>query len=181
MSDADEFEGVELFEVFASRTQTKNPYFVFDSPQTLLECAQEYFKWTKANPYKESQAFAYQGELTIEKLPKMRVVTHDGLCLYLGITRGNYDRYRNDPQFAAVTELIDQAIREQKFTAAAAGLLNGNLIARDLGLGDKVSNELTGKDGGPIETRNANVSVEAKDAVEAARIYRDLMTGDDND
>ena len=44
-----------------------------------------------------------------------------------------------------------EIIRTQKFAGAAADLLNANIIARDLGLADK--NEVTGKDGGPVEVK----------------------------
>ena len=47
-------------------------------------------------------------------------------------------------------EVIQDA-REQKFTGAAADLLNANIIARDLGLKDNVSNEHTGANGGAIK------------------------------
>ncbi|MDC9826565.1 terminase small subunit, partial [Devosia sp. ZB163] len=43
---------------------------------------------------------------------------------------------------------VDEIIRAQKFEGAAAGLLNPNIIARDLGLADK--QELTGKGGSPL-------------------------------
>jgi len=38
-----------------------------------------------------------------------------------------------------------------KFEAAAGGLLNPNIIARDLGLAERT--ELTGRDGEPIKTQ----------------------------
>jgi hypothetical protein len=41
--------------------------------------------------------------------------------------------------------------REQKFTGAAAGLLNGNLVARELGLADKA--EVTGEGAAPSKWR----------------------------
>lgn len=50
----------------------------------------------------------------------------------------------------------EEIIRRQKFEGAAADLFNPNIIARDLGLADK--SELTGKDGGPIETKSENVT-----------------------
>lgn len=45
--------------------------------------------------------------------------------------------------------MINDAIRHQKFTGAAADLLNPMIISRDLGLADK--SELSGPDGGPME------------------------------
>jgi hypothetical protein len=45
-------------------------------------------------------------------------------------------------------ERAESVIYTQKFTGAAANLLNANLVARELGLADKT--ELQGKDGGAL-------------------------------
>ena len=50
---------------------------------------------------------------------------------------------------AGVLNFIDSVIREQKFSGAAAELLNSALIARDLGLADR--QEISGPEGGPME------------------------------
>jgi hypothetical protein len=71
--------------------------------------------------------------------------------LFLDISRQTWNDYKKLPDFIAVTEQAENVIRSQKFGGAAAGLLNANIIARDLGLSDKT--ELTGKDGGAIETK----------------------------
>ena len=58
---------------------------------------------------------------------------------------------------ADLSEVIataESAIFTQKFEAAATGLLNANLISRDLGLADR--KELTGREGGPIETKETS-------------------------
>ena len=64
--------------------------------------------------------------------------------------------YTEKDDFSAVTTRIEDIIYEQKFTGAAADLLNPNIIARDLGLADK--KEVSGPDGDAIEiddiTRN---------------------------
>jgi hypothetical protein len=39
--------------------------------------------------------------------------------------------------FSQIIARIENVIYSQKFTAAAAGLLNANIIARELGLADK--------------------------------------------
>lgn len=87
--------------------------------------------------------------------PKLRAMTIRGLCLFLDISQETWRSWR-DPNnvrfredFVAVIDRVEGIITEQKFAAASAGLLNGNIIARDLGLADKT--EVTGKDGGAIE------------------------------
>jgi DNA-packaging protein gp3 len=127
----------------------RNP--IFASAGDLWTACVEYFEWVEENPLFEAKAFAYEGCVTIEKLEKMRAMTIDGLVLFLDISRQTWNEYKKLPDFIAVTEQAENVIRSQKFGGAAAGLLNANIIARDLGLSDKT--ELTGKDGGAIETK----------------------------
>ena len=122
---------------------------IFESPEKLWDAACEYFEWVEDNPLYETKAFAYQGEVTQEAIPKMRAMTLDGLYLFLDITRQTFDNYREREDFFTVTMQIEQTIRSQKFAGAAADLLNANIIARDLGLSDK--KELSGPDGAPME------------------------------
>lgn len=118
---------------------------LFASPELLWEACCEYFEWVAANPLWESKAFAFQGVVTIEQLPKMRAMTLDGLTLFLDIDRRTWNAWRDQEDFSEVVMKADQVIREQKFAGAAADLLNPNIIARDLGLTEKTSNEHTVK------------------------------------
>jgi hypothetical protein len=122
---------------------------IFATPEQMWEACIEYFEWVEANPLHESQAFAYQGTVKVEALPKMRAMTITGLCIFLDIVRSTWDEYRTREGFAEVLTRAEEIIRAQKFEGAAAGLLNANIIARDLGLADK--NELTGKGGEPVQ------------------------------
>jgi hypothetical protein len=119
----------------ARSTHGRRP--IFADADALWAAATEYFEWVEANPLKEAQAFAYQGAVTTHELPKMRAMTLMGLCLFLDITRETFGQYRDRNGFADVTTRIDDVIRTQKFEGASAGLLNPNIIARDLGLADK--------------------------------------------
>jgi hypothetical protein len=121
---------------------------IFDAPPDLWEACIEYFNWIEANPLYEAQAFAYQGKVTLQELPKMRAMTLAGLCIFLDISRQTWDNYKSREDFVEVTTRVDEIIRTQKFQGAAADLLNPNIIARDLGLSDK--SELTGADNGPL-------------------------------
>ncbi|TGR83582.1 DNA-packaging protein [Mesorhizobium sp. M2D.F.Ca.ET.223.01.1.1] len=130
---------------------------IFATPDDLFVACCEYFDWVEANPLYEAKAFAYQGDVTIKELPKMRAMTIMGLCIFLDISRATWDNYRQRQDFLAITTRAEDIIRAQKFEGAAAELLNANIIARDLGLADKT--ELTGKDGSPLmPTINASFS-----------------------
>lgn len=121
---------------------------IFGSPGDLWEACLEYFDWVEANPLKEAQAFAYQGQVTIQPLDKMRAMTVAGLCIFLDISQQAWGEYRQRDGFGEVTSRVDEIIRTQKFEGASAGLLNANIIARDLGLAEK--QEHGGAGGGPI-------------------------------
>jgi hypothetical protein len=127
---------------------------IFPSPDVLWDVCSEYFAWVEENPLWESKPFAFQGVVTVEPMPKMRAMTISGLCIYLDISKQAWSEYRQREDFGDVTHKVEEIIRTQKFEGASADLLNANIIARDLGLADK--SELTGKDGGPIETKEVS-------------------------
>lgn len=132
---------------------------IFETPEALWDAACQYFAWVEANPLYEDRLVTFQGEATHEPVAKMRAMTIAGLCLFLDISRQGWHEYCAKPDFSDVTSRIDDVIRSQKFAGAAADLLNANIIARDLGLADK--RELTGADGGPIQTED----VSARDVI----------------
>ncbi|QHJ76986.1 MAG: hypothetical protein [Caudoviricetes sp.] len=134
----------------------------------LIEAAAEYFQWCVDHPLYETQLIAYQGVGVLKEVPKVRAFTYSGLFLYLGITSKSYWQWQHGearPDLYDACKWIDEAMREQKFTAASAGLLNAGLIARDLGLAEKT--EVTGANGGPVETITTTMTPE-----EAAERYR---------
>lgn len=107
------------------------------TPAELWQSCQDYFEWVDANPLKEAKAFAYEGNITIAELPKMRAMTLTGLCLFLGVDDETWRNYRAKKEYFGVVTRAENIIRTQKFEGAAAELLNSNIIARDLGLSDK--------------------------------------------
>lgn len=123
---------------------------IFETPDDLWSAACEYFQWVEENPLYEDRLVTFQGVATHEPVAKMRAMTIAGLCLFLDISRQGWFEYCAKPDFSDVTKTIDDVIRSQKFAGAAADLLNANIIARDLGLADR--SELSGPNGGPIET-----------------------------
>ena len=121
----------------------------FDGPDKLWAACCEYFAWNEANPLWEAKAFAYQGDVTIEKLPKMRAMTLGGLCMFLDVTQGTWGDWREArADLLPVIMRAEEIIRRQKFEGASAELLNPNIIARDLGLADKQQH--SGADGGAL-------------------------------
>jgi hypothetical protein len=133
---------------------------IFGSPEELWFACEEYFEWVENNPLWEAKPFAYQGVITIAEMPKMRAMTIGGLCIFLDIDRTTWLEYSRREDFSNVALRVDEIIRDQKFTGAAADLLNPNIIARDLGLADK--SELSATEGSAIAIINVSTSPASK-------------------
>lgn len=114
---------------------------LFADPEMLWEAACEYFEWCEENPLIEID---FKGKDAEEvRLPKMRAFTLEGLCLYLDCNTAYFRNFLNQKRedskdFSSVIVKIQETIRNQKYIGAAAGFLNPTIVARDLGLTDKI-------------------------------------------
>lgn len=142
-----------------------------EGAQKLYEACCDYFEWCQDNPLYEAKLVSFEGVSSLEEVPKWRAFTIGSLCLFIDITTQTWGKWRAERQdLSSVIGWADETIRQQKFGAAAAGLLNPTIIARDLGLADK--QEHTGPGGGPIQT----VTTEMTPA-EAAEAYARTRDG----
>lgn len=123
----------------------RNP--IFAHPDELWDACLEYFDWVEQNPLWEDNLITYQGVVTHEPKAKMRAMTIGGLCIFLDIGRRTWDEYRSREDFLPIVTRVEEIIRDQKFTGAAADMLNPNIIARDLGLADKSERDHKSSDG----------------------------------
>ena len=145
---------------------------IFPNPEKLWDACVEYFEWVEEHPLKEEKLFAYQGEITRDTVSKMQAMTMGGLWLFLDISKDTWWNYRDKEGFLSVTTQVEETVRHQKFTGAAADLLNPNIIARDLGLADKTEHNVVGH----IRT----ITTEMTDQ-EAAEAYADTLKSDKTD
>ena len=145
----------------------RNP--IFESPEQLWLSCVEYFEWVEDNPLQEEKSVQYQGEFIKDTVSKMRAMTLSGLCIFLDIGRTTWADYEKKVDFSLVTKKVDEIIRDQKFTGAAADLLNANIIARDLGLADK--KEIGGDPEKPLHVIGSEMTAE-----EATQLYKDIMS-----
>ena len=129
----------------ARSSHGRNPKF--SSPDVLWSACTEYFTWVDDNPLYEMRPFAYKGEVTQEHVAKMRAMTISGLCLFLDIDKNTWASYKDREGFFTVITQAEDIIYNQKFSGAAADLLNANIIARDLGLRDKAEVDNKSSDG----------------------------------
>jgi hypothetical protein len=129
---------------------------IFSSPNQLWVAACEYFQWVEDNPLKESKLVSFQGISKVEEVPLMRAMTIEGLTRFLSVNSVYFNHFesalnldeKQGRDFSKVIADIKETMRDQKFTGASAGLLNPNIIARDLGLTDK--KELSGSVENPL-------------------------------
>lgn len=130
------------------------PKQIWSDPVKLWEECILYFQWCEDNPLMASEVIKFQGVGSITEVPKMRAMTIQGLCFYLKISFDTWQNYKKQKDLLEVIHEAEQVIYDQKFSGAAADLLNANIIARDLGLVDKKDVDTTLKIGG---TWNVNV------------------------
>lgn len=120
---------------------------LFETPELLWDAACEYFEWCDNNPLSEDKLFHYQGAIVHDKSSKMRAYTMEGICLYLSCSVNYFNNFESNniesKDFMEVITRIRETAYNQKFTGAAADLLNANIIARDLGLSDKKDLSIT--------------------------------------
>lgn len=118
----------------------------FADGESLWAACLEYFAWCHDNPLYEDKLVTFQGVATHEPVAKMRAMTAAGLCLFIDVTHKQWMEWKNTrPDLSDVIAQAEQVIYQQKFSGAAADLLNANIIARDLGLADK--KDLSSTDG----------------------------------
>ena len=120
----------------------------FADPDHLWKCACEYFEFTASTPLFEDKVGFYEGQATHEPCAKMQPFTLMGLYIFLDITGETWSDWRkNRADLSDVIQRIEDVIKHQKFAGAAAGLLNANIISRDLGLADKAAIQALDKNG----------------------------------
>jgi hypothetical protein len=147
---------------------------VFNDAEQLWQACCEYFEWVEASPLMEIKPFSFQGVTKQEAIPKMRAMTIAGICLYLDISEDTWARYRQDDDLSGVIRQAEQVIYEQKFTGAAAGILNANIISRDLGLSDKHDHLSTDASMAPSKIERIIVDGDMKEAIKELMIKDDV-------
>jgi len=107
---------------------------IWDNPQELYDACVEYFEWVEANPLWETKPMIVNGEVYDAPTAKMRAMTIEGLCVFLGMHRSTWDEYKHKQDFSDIVSLVNNTMYEQKLTGAASGLLVASIIQRELGL-----------------------------------------------
>jgi hypothetical protein len=106
----------------------------FENGEDLWNACCEYFQWVEDNPLIEEKVFASKGEILTYNACKMRAMTITGLSVFLGIDLSTWYEWKKRNDLSKVITRVEAIIWDQKFTGAAAELLNHNIIAREIGL-----------------------------------------------
>lgn len=145
---------------------------IFTTPDILWDAACEYFEYVQNNPLLEHD-FVGKDAIEVDKR-KMRAMTLAGLCLYLDVNTVYFNQFeyslegKDDDvskEYSKVIARIRDVIWTQKFEGAAAGLLNANLISRELGIADKTETDLKGT----LDTTNGLQPDQFQQLLEAAK------------
>jgi len=110
----------------------------FATPEALETACHEYFDWNSSNPLIEYKPNA-QGD---NYIPRMRAMTLTALRRFIDLSAQSWLDYKAKPDFAEVISDIEEIVRDQKLEGAAAGFLNANIIARELGLRDGMDSKV---------------------------------------
>jgi hypothetical protein len=121
---------------------------IFSTPDLMWDAACEYFDWCEENPFIECKPMVVASggnmgsSIEMAEIPKKRPFTLHELCIYLDCSSSYFRAFKStakevDKDFLTVIEKIEEVIYSQKFSGAATGFFNANIIARDLGLADK--------------------------------------------
>jgi len=140
----------------------------FETPDVLWDACIEYFVWIDENPLEEEKLWCHQGDVTRDKIKKIRAMSLVGLCVFLNIDRKTWSLYQEREDFIHITQRVEGIIYAQKFEGAAADLLNANIIARELGLQDSKSIAVDGP-----------IAISALTAEEYKQARKEMLENDD--
>lgn len=136
---------------------------IFATADILFDACCEYFTWCEENSLMEHD-FVGKDATEINRR-KMRAFTIQGLCIFLGVNTVYFNHFKESlkgredevsKDFSKIITQVMDIIYNQKFTGAAAGFLNPNIIARDLGLADKKEQVHKIEEGAIIDWGNKN-------------------------
>ena len=109
------------------------------TPATFWAKVIEFLQWCDKYPLKSEEVFGTGKRMTVKN---MRMPTIQGFCTYAKIDRQTFANYEKDEAWFGIVTRARDLFYAIKIEGAAAGLLNANIIARELGLSDKT--EVTG-------------------------------------
>ncbi|GAB6012912.1 terminase small subunit [Viscerimonas tarda] len=108
---------------------------IFESPESLLQAAYEYFDWCdKHTWYKQEAVKSGQGMGTIISVPVVRPYSLGGLCIYLGCSQSFFNKFKQScsSEFAEAIGRIENIIETQQFEGISLGMFNTAITNRKI-------------------------------------------------
>ena len=109
------------------------------TPEQLWQKFTEYVNDTEGRTWYRNEAVK-SGERAgdIIQVPTLAPLTLVGFCLFAETSMDKFVEYEKKEDFRNICTCIREAIRRNKFEGASVGAFNHAIIARDLGLSEKV-------------------------------------------
>lgn len=130
---------------FFLKRSTHEHKYLFESPERLIEGAVEYFEHVDNNPEMVVEARVEEGIVINHPVPHKRPYTPEGLANWLHCSPAWFRNFKRDQkdnpraqEFLAAITWIENVIYNQQYTGAVVGIMNPSVVARKLGLADKV-------------------------------------------
>lgn len=138
------------------------------TPKQFQKAWEDYFKWCDDNPWVKHEAIK-SGDMAgkIIKIPTARPYTEISWCAFHNLGK-NYLQQLDDQLareelteeeqlLSVILSRVRARIWAQKFEGAAVGAFKENIIAREMGLWDRMKNDLsTGEK--PLDEINVNIN-----------------------
>ena len=125
---------------------------IFETPEIMKNAAYEYFEHQSEQTWERVD---FKGKANEEvRIPTASPFTMTGLCIFLGVNTVYFNKFEEEREkenteeakdFCKVITHIREIIFTQKFEGAAVGAYNSNIVARSLGLGEKVETTSLGE------------------------------------
>lgn len=115
---------------------------IFKTPEDLWNNVIEYFQYIDDNPILKTDFKGKDNEMVQYDL--QRPYTWQGIYVFLGVN--DLEHYKTKPDFSEILTRIRNIIYAQKFDGATVGIFNQLIIARDLGLTDRIDHTSNGKE-----------------------------------
>jgi len=126
---------------------------IIQSHEFLADAADEYFQWCIDNPILQKD---YRGkDATPVYLEHPRAFKKDEFARFCHLSEWRLINDLKDvsSDFSHVVTCIEKTIADQKYTYAVVGMFNSSIVAKDLGLADKIEqkNQQLDKNGNPTD------------------------------
>ncbi len=115
---------------------------IYSDPDKFYDACCKYFEWIEEHPLFSTKPMVEDKVIRDVPISHMRIMTITGCARYIGMTFNTWTQYREKEDFSNIIKEVEQIIFDQKLSGAAAGLLNANIISRELGLKDSSAVDL---------------------------------------